>query len=67
MRIEEWTGWASETEWFNTVERIGQVLLDPYLRELPYLPLSMEQIQEYMQHLSAVFESAWNRSDEGFL
>ena len=67
VRIEEWAGWASETEWFNTVERIGQVLLDPYLRELPYLPLSMEQIQEYMQHLSAVFESAWNRSDEGFL
>ena len=67
MRIEEWTGWASETEWFNTVERIGQVLLDPYLRELPYLPLSMEQIQEYMQHLSAVFESAWDRSNEGSL
>ena len=64
VRIEEWTGWESETEWFYTVERVGQVLFEPYLRELPYLPLPLEQMQEYMQHLSEVFESVWNRSDE---
>ena len=64
LRIEQWTGWESETEWFTTVEQIGQVLLEPYLRELPYLPLPMEEIQEYMQHLSAAFETVWNRSGE---
>ena len=67
VRIEQWTGWESETPWFTTVEQIGQALFYPYLRELPYLPLPMEEIREYMQHLSAVFEWAWNRNDEGLL
>lgn len=67
VRIAEWTGWEPETKWFDTVEQIGQAFFYPYLRELPYLPLPMEQMQEYMQHLSAVFEWAWSRSDEGLL
>ncbi len=66
-RIAEWTGWEPETDWFGAVEHRVQRLFIAHLSELPYLPVTAEEIQEYRQHLSEVFELAWDQHGEPFL
>ena len=51
-RVNRWTGWQADTDWFNTAERACAVLFPLYVKDLPNQLDSDEELQEYLQHIS---------------
>ena len=51
-RINAWTGWQSDADWLDTAKRACATLFAPYVKDLPSMLDSDEELEEYLQHVS---------------
>ena len=61
-RINEWSGWKSDSDWFDTAERACATLFSLYVEDLPTLLPSDQELDEYLLHVSSAI--TWSRSTD---